>query len=95
MVLSIKLFDDQVSCICLRQCAHSFSTSSIAFSTAFYGLAMGFALLLFMDELCACFQVILFNLCCLIGFYPPIIFRHALISYVIVIGLLFLIENTR
>ncbi|KAG4175488.1 hypothetical protein ERO13_A11G188400v2 [Gossypium hirsutum] len=41
-----------------RQCAHSFSTSSIAFSTAFYGLAMGFALLLFMDELCACFQAL-------------------------------------
>ncbi|TYH44733.1 hypothetical protein ES332_D11G215800v1 [Gossypium tomentosum] len=41
-----------------RQCAHSFSTSSIAFSTAFYGLAMGFALLLFMDELCVCFQAL-------------------------------------
>ncbi|KAB1669469.1 hypothetical protein ES319_1Z041100v1, partial [Gossypium barbadense] len=41
-----------------RQCAHSFSTSSIAFSTAFYGLAMGFALLLFMDELSACFQAL-------------------------------------
>ncbi|XP_039010299.1 uncharacterized protein LOC120139014 [Hibiscus syriacus] len=41
-----------------RQCAHSFSTTSIAFSTVFYGLAMGFTLLLFMDDLSACIQAL-------------------------------------
>ncbi|GMI65987.1 hypothetical protein like AT3G50380 [Hibiscus trionum] len=41
-----------------RQCAHSFSTTSIAFSTVFYGLAMGFTLLLFMDELSACIEAL-------------------------------------
>ncbi|XVE87220.1 hypothetical protein DITRI_Ditri18aG0098600 [Diplodiscus trichospermus] len=41
-----------------RECVHSFSTTTIAFSTAFYGLAMGFTLLLFMDELYACIQVL-------------------------------------
>ncbi|KAK9044527.1 hypothetical protein V6N11_058426 [Hibiscus sabdariffa] len=41
-----------------RQCAHSFSTTTIAFSTVFYGLAMGFTLLLFMDELSACVEAL-------------------------------------
>ncbi|XVF61920.1 hypothetical protein PTKIN_Ptkin08bG0173700 [Pterospermum kingtungense] len=41
-----------------RECIHSFSTTTIAFSTAFYGLAMGFTLLLFMDELYACVKVL-------------------------------------
>ncbi|XVF17781.1 hypothetical protein REPUB_Repub10bG0153200 [Reevesia pubescens] len=41
-----------------RECVHSFSTTSIALSMAFYGLAMGFTLLLFMDELYAHIQVL-------------------------------------
>ncbi|XP_022751328.1 uncharacterized protein LOC111300016 isoform X3 [Durio zibethinus] len=41
-----------------RECVHSFSTTSIAFSTAFYGLAIGCTLLLFMDELYARIQVL-------------------------------------
>ncbi|KAK6258440.1 hypothetical protein SCA6_012914 [Theobroma cacao] len=41
-----------------RECVHSFSATSIAFSTAFYGLAMGFTILLFFDELYARIQVL-------------------------------------
>ncbi|OMO84165.1 hypothetical protein COLO4_22188 [Corchorus olitorius] len=40
-----------------RESVHSFSITSIAFSTAFYGLAMGFTILLYIDDLYARIQI--------------------------------------